>query len=162
MEKGVRRPVSVWIAQILLVILAVVYLYTFAKLIIALWILGADLINSYWVVVTINAVIILLVLVAFWGMARRRMYGRWLGVGILSSLFLFSTYAQFFRSSGPLQYDEYENATQAAAGFASDVFMGGLVLWLLLTLFFSKKVNVFFQGSYDASSRSSSADLSVD
>ena len=55
-ETKIKRPPSVWITQILLVIFALIFLLPF---------------------------ILPLCLAAFWGLAKRQMYGRWLGVSLL-------------------------------------------------------------------------------
>ena len=163
MDTRPRRPVSVWIAQLLLTFLSMLFLIPIAVLLMKLManprllpIVGTAL------AVAIHIAFISAMQAAFWGMVKRRPYGRWLGVGILSLIFVFSIIGQISRPEGPMEYYEYENATQAAAGLITQLLMSGLLLWLILTLSFSKKVSVFFQGYSDASLGSSSAELSVD
>lgn len=144
MENRIRRPASVWIAQILLIIFSLLFLLPLIMLLFVS--AGIPSIIGLAIAAMINLGIVSLFLTAFVGMARRRQYGRWLGVGVLSLMLFFSILAQFVRPSGPLQYYEYENATEAAAGFMTQVLMCGLFLWLILALAFGKRATSFFTG----------------
>ena len=86
-----------------------------------------------------------LLLVAFWGLAKRKNYGRWLGV--LSLLFFWSLIIliKLRRPSGPYQYYEYDNFAQLAAAIIVQVLLHGLILFLILRLSFSKSARQFFQ-----------------
>ena len=77
METKVKRPPSVWITQILLVIFALIFLLPLILLVsgFPLWLILIGLL--------IDLAIVALCLAAFWGLAKRQMYGRWLGVSLL-------------------------------------------------------------------------------
>lgn len=142
MKSTIKRPASVWIAQVLLVVFALMLLLPLLTL---LFTFGVP-VRGFVVAVAINLAIVSLLIVAFWGMVRRRQYGRWISVGMLSLMLLLSIVGQIVRPSGPLQYYEYENATEAAAGLMTQVLISGLFLWLILALAFGKRSASFFSG----------------
>ena len=91
----------------------------------------------------------LVILVSFWGMARRKNYGRWLGVVCLLFLWSFIILGQLFRPSGPYQYYEYSNDAQLIGGVIAAVCFNGLFLLLILRLAFARNVREFFAHSQD-------------
>ena len=97
MTQKPKRPPSVWISQIILVIYMLIFLGA-----LAMTLLGAASINT----AAGGAVIILIALLvfgffiatlaaAFWGLMKRRSWGRWLTVGILSLFVLISVVQTF-------------------------------------------------------------------
>jgi hypothetical protein len=142
MENKPKRPVSVWIAQILLSLAC-------------LWVSAL----MVWAAIfmfrgggTITIIIPILFLLAFpaffffgvFGMARRRRWGRWLGVAGLSLLFLSALGGQVVGPDGPLHYYAYKNAAEFAGGLMGSLVMFGLLLWLILRLALSEHVTNFF------------------
>jgi len=146
MENKPKRPISVWIAQIVMILGSLLFLL---PLIMLLFLPGAVGIGSVFglvFLVTVYVGISFLFGLSFWGMARRRSYGRWLAVGMLSFFIAVTLLGTITRPSGPLPYAEYENATQAIAGFITQVIMFALLIWLTLTLAVGKRVAAFFSG----------------
>jgi hypothetical protein len=88
---------------------------------------------------------ILFLLVAFWGLARRKRFGKWLGLVSLILIWILIVYTQLFPSTGPYKRYEYDNAAQLAGAFVTLSFIHVGFLVLILRLGFSKKVNQFFQ-----------------
>lgn len=89
MENKVKRPVSVWIAQGLFVlfVLMVVLAYILATLLTK----PTDgTLTGVLVTTILSVAFIALAVIAFWGMAKRKTYGRWLGVGLLSFMIIFA------------------------------------------------------------------------
>jgi len=82
---------------------------------------------------------------AFWGLVKRKWYGKWLSVISLSFTWLLMLVGAVFRPSGPLEYYEYENNTQKIAGFITQATILGLFLLLILYLAFSKRVAAFLR-----------------
>ncbi|HMO81151.1 MAG TPA: hypothetical protein PKD24_10200 [Pyrinomonadaceae bacterium] len=88
--------------------------------------------------------IVVIFQIAFWGMARRKSYGRWMCIGVLSLVLFFSVMGTINRPKGPFEYYEYENSTQAAAGLQAQIALTGSLLALILVLAFSNRVKDFF------------------
>jgi uncharacterized BrkB/YihY/UPF0761 family membrane protein len=141
MEK-VKRPVSVWIAQIVVIFFAALFLIPVVTLIVTLPssrdVSAIGLIFALFITLGILAVLI----ISFWGMARRRQWGRWLGVGALSFIVIVSILGQIMRPA--MEYYEYANSTEAGAALITQLVIVGLFLWLISTLAFSSRVNAFF------------------
>lgn len=151
MQNRIKRPISVWIAQILMIFFTLFFLLSF----ILVFLLVVQNPNSVTLVGIIFGFIIYLVticifLFAFWGMAKRRSYGRWLCVISLSLILFFGVMGSMSRQSapnGPFEYYEYENSTQAAAGLQAQIAIIALALALILTLSFSMRVKDFFDAT---------------
>ncbi len=145
MENQTKRPISVWIAQILIMLFSIVFLLPILMIVPVLIANPTSFsIFGLLLVLTVYLTIIVLFQLAFWGMVWRRAYGRWIGVSVLFMIIVFSILGQFARPSGPFEYQEYENAVQATAGLFAQITIVGLLTWLALTLAFGKKVNAFF------------------
>ena len=140
MEDKVKRPVSVWIAQVLLLILAVLFLLP--SLSSAVSIGPGPTSFGMLAVMLIGLTISALSIVSFFGMMKRKNYGRWVGVVILSLMPVMSIIGQI-RDKGSL-YFEYENSAQWVGGMTANVLFYGLFLWLILHLALSKNVRAFF------------------
>ena len=147
MENKLRRPASVWIAQILMIVGALFFLSPLVMLLFLPGGVGIGSIVGFILMIGIFLGMVTLFLIAFWGMARRRLSGRWLGVGMLSLLVFFSIVGQIVQTSGPLGRWEYENSTQAMAGFMTQLIVLGLLVWLILALAFGKRATAFFAGT---------------
>jgi len=92
--------------------------------------------------------IVLLLAFAFWGLAKRRNYGRWLGVLSLLLLWSLIILMKLQPPSGP--YYEYDNPAQVAGAVFVQVLMHGLFLLLILRLSFSKSVREFFRNELES------------
>jgi hypothetical protein len=60
----------------------------------------------------------LLLVIAFWGLAKRKNYGRWLGVLSLLLLWGLIIFIKLRRPPGPYKYYEYDNPAQLAGAAA--------------------------------------------
>ena len=89
--------------------------------------------------------LVLLLTIAFWGLAKRKKYGRWLGVLSLMLFWGLLILLKLRRPSGPYQYYEYDNPAQLAGAVIVQVVLHGLILLLILRLAFSKRVSEFFR-----------------
>ena len=88
--------------------------------------------------------VVLLLATASWGLAKRKNYGRWLGVLSLLLFWGLLVRVKPRRPSGPYQYYEYDNPAQLAGAIIVQVLLHGLILFLIFRLSFSKKVEEFF------------------
>ncbi|HKO45892.1 MAG TPA: hypothetical protein VJU84_21625 [Pyrinomonadaceae bacterium] len=142
-----KRPPIIWLTQSLLILFALLLLSAFVLNVVVLlthW--GNELsIVRIMIVYAVWLSIVVLLAVAFWGLAKRKNYGRWLGV--LSLLFFWGLIIliKLRRPSGPYQYYEYDNPAQLAGAVIIQVVLHGLILLLILRLAFSKSVREFFR-----------------
>ena len=148
-----KRPPTIWLTQSLLILFALLLLSAFLlNVAVLLTHLGNELsIVRILIVYAIWLSIVLLLAVAFWGLAKRKNYGRWLGV--LSLLFFWGLIIliKLRRPSGPYQYYEYDNPAQLAGAIIIQVVLHGLILLLILRLSFSKRVTDFFRKEIESS-----------
>lgn len=148
LEEQPKRPISVWIAQILMMLYSALFMlpiFLFISMLIADF--NLQFLIGFLLVSVVYLLLIGTMQLAFWGMVRRRSYGRWIAVGAICMNLGFSLLAQFARPEGPFEYYEYENVTQAAAGLTAQLVLIGAFLTLVFVLSFSGKVNRFFAGS---------------
>lgn len=144
MATDIRRPTSVWVAQILLFFFALIFGALLVVTVPAIMNRGAETsLIGLVLAVAVNIVIIVLCVIAFWGMFRRRSYGRWLGFGVLLLTFVLSIAGQFLRPQGPLESVENNNSP-SASGFVGMALIGVLFLALLYQLARGKRVIAFF------------------
>jgi hypothetical protein len=144
-----KRPPTVWLTQSLLII--------FALLLLSVLLLDLTMLLSRMragedlplVGAVIGFLIILgfalLLLIAFWGLAKRKRYGKWLGVLSLIFLWALILFAQVYRPKGRLQYYKYDSPAQWVGGVIVRVFISGLFLVLISRLAFGKRVKEFFR-----------------
>jgi hypothetical protein len=146
MPEKIPRPPSVWIAQVILFIFGSIWLVA------AVW-------NIYFAVMIATDITRLMAsiipgviflafacffLLGFWGLTKRKVYGRVIAVLGLSVMLFGSLSSVIFRPSGPMQYYEYQNATQLAGGIFASIVLYGLLALLIGSLAFGKKANAFF------------------
>ncbi len=145
MSTKVNRPATVWLTQGLLLIFAVIWLFslTFNLIMIVKDGASASPLRILMGVSILGSVVVVL-LIAFWGLAKRRVYGKWLGVASLSLLWLVIVYTQIRPPQGPLQGFEYNSPAQVVGAVIAGVFVSVLFLILIFRLAFTKSVDRFF------------------
>jgi hypothetical protein len=148
MENKIKRPVSVWVAQILLGLFALLFLSGVAMLLVV-GIQSEIPLVILLVMAAMELFFVALCVAAIWAMAKRRPFGRWLGVAILSLMFILVTLSQLRQASGPFERYEYSNSTQMMSGVLAQIFLTSLILLLALWVAFSKKVSAFFSQAND-------------
>jgi hypothetical protein len=98
MGEKVKRPWSVWIAQIVFVYCVLMYFLAFI-----LAMMTTTPSERFFVGFLFTTIVgvgsTALFVTAFWGMATRKPYGRWLGVGMLSVMLIFLNVEQIFFGS---------------------------------------------------------------
>ena len=148
MNNATKRPLSIWITQILLIIFTIFLLSFLVLPILSLSNnAGKGSINVAGLAVyfLIQFGLISLFLISFWGLVKRKTYGRWLGLTSLILILSFVVFSQIIRPKGPIEYYEYENNTQLMAAYFTQGIMLILFLALILNVAFSKRVTAFFQ-----------------
>ena len=140
-----KRPIAVWIAQILLIVLSLMLFVSFC---LALYILISG-VSVPAMLVTLFADLVLMTgfIAAFWGMARRKPRGRWLGVVMLSVMVLLALMGNLTTSQGPIAKYDYSNSTELIAGLVTQIVINGLLIWLILHLSLARSVKDFFSTS---------------
>lgn len=83
---------------------------------------------------------------AFWGLMKRRKYGRWLGVVSMSLIFLIAAQAHFDPLKKPQGLVSYDSQAEWFGGLLGLLFL----LVLPLRLAFSTKVGAFFESQNDS------------
>ena len=141
-----KRPPSIWLTQALVIIFGLLILFAF---LINFVVLLTHLGEEFSIVRTLLAYammlgVVLLLAIAFWGLAKRKNYGKWLGVLSLLLFWVLLILMKLRRPSGPYQYYEYDNPAQLAGAVIVQVLLHGLILFLILRLSFSKSAREFF------------------
>jgi hypothetical protein len=144
---NVKRPLVVWITQILLVIFALLLLFTLLINMAMLLTHRSEVSSLFpaFVAFAIMFVIVLLFASSFWGLAKAKAYGRWLGVSSLALVWSLIAFAQLRRPSGSLKYYEYDNTAQLVGAIVAQILLHALFLTLIFRLAFARKVGRFFQ-----------------
>jgi hypothetical protein len=136
-----KRPASVWISQVILAI------YGFGTALFVVWALynmltGAVVRPEYFVFSTIGIVALgALFAAGVWGMAIRRVWGRWLGVGGLTFLLIAAGITQTSRV-----ISDKESGFLSVRFFVAVFIVGGLAL-LVYKLAAGDASDNFFAGS---------------
>ena len=147
MDSKINRPPSIWLTQTLLIIFALMWLGIIALNLARLPGRIGENISILRMVIGFSMMFcfVLLLLISFWGLVKRKLYGKWLGLASLIFTWGVIVYTQLFPVSGPYKRYEYDNAAQLAGAFLCMSLIHALFLILILRLAFSKKVNQFFQ-----------------
>jgi hypothetical protein len=153
MDDNVKRPPPILLTQILLMIFALLWLSSLITNLVMIARSGSTL-SPFRVVlgVSILSGFVFMLLVAFWGLAKRKLYGKWLGVVSLICLWLLVLYIQLRPPNGPLKRYEFSSSGELAGAAISVVVISGLFLTLIFSLMFSKAVNAFFKRNVSAGS----------
>ena len=146
MNEKVKRPPSVWITQVLLIIFALLFSLIWLNSLRLFAAPQSKASGGRFLIFTLIMLILLGMLsTAFWGLVKRRVYGRWLGIVSLIFIWGLLVYIQLFPSKGPYKRYEYDNATQLYAAYLWGALIYALFLILILRLAFSKNIGRFFQ-----------------
>lgn len=141
------RPLSVIVTQIILLALGLIWG------VLSLFNLFAIFTSASGALQRIVNILLALVLVlfagvfltGFWGLVKRRRYGRWIGVGGLTLILISAFTSNFVRPSGPLEYYEYRNSAELAGGILGSIVIYTLILLLIYRLAKGDAANTFFE-----------------
>ena len=144
----INRPASVWLTQILLIIFALLWLGIIVLNLATLVSRGSEGSSVLRGAIALSVIFcfVLLLLISSWGLAKRRIYGKWLGIVSLILVWVLIVYTQLFPAIGPYKRYEYDNTAQLAGAFLTLSLLHALFLFLILRLAFSRKVKQFFVG----------------
>jgi hypothetical protein len=147
MNNRIKRPPTVWITQALLLVFALLLLWVFLfNLAVLLSHLG-EAVSLVRAAIGYSAMlgIWLLFAIAFWGLAKRKPFGRWLGLLSIMLLWGFIILGQLRRPSGPYSYYGYNNTAQLVGATIVQILLDVAFLSLILRLAFAKRVGKFFR-----------------
>jgi hypothetical protein len=141
-----KRPLTVWITQIVLILFCLLILFILVRgtVLSDMALSGERLTPRFFIALAVMLAIMVLLLIAFWSLATRRVYGRRLGVVSLVITWGIIVYTQLFPVTGPYQRYEYDNTAQLVGAFFSLSLIHALFLVLIIKLSFGSKVRDFF------------------
>lgn len=149
MLQNTSRPYSVLITQVILIMLG------------GLWLVGGPLFllaatkNPAVTVVYVVFGVLMIVfslsfLIGFWGLMKRKRYGRWIGVIGLSLLLLSIFLGNAFPSTGPLASYDSNHIAESTGAIAASIVFYALIIFLIYRLARGKRANEFFAGEAPA------------
>lgn len=148
MSEIIKRPISVWLTQGLLLFFGFLFLAGFISALIGVFRMPSDSSGGMgilnWLGIA-GTILLLLAIIAFIGftfysLVKRKPNGRWLGVACLSLFFLMSVYGQITQPQ-----PQYNSSQEKMAGIFTIVIIHGLLLTLIITLIRSEQVAKFFK-----------------
>ncbi len=142
-----KRPPTVWLTQVLIALLGLSFSSgLFRGVYSAITGLDNTGFNTHRLVgLTLGIGFLTILGGALWGLTKKIMWGKWLGVFSLTLMWGLVLYGQLFPSSGSIQRYEYNNTAQLAGANAFMITINFLFGFLILRLALAKKVNSFFQ-----------------
>lgn len=142
MATRIKRPTSVWVAQILLFLFGLIFLAPLVVTFSALFSHNSEAsVGRLLLLIAANFAVIGLIAAALWGMFRRRAYGRWLGVAMLAVSFAMMVIGQMYGAS---LTEGAETAARSAGSIAGQALISILFILLLCILSFDRRVAAFF------------------
>lgn len=148
MSEIIKRPVSVWITQGLLLFFGFLFIAGFISVLIGVFRVPPasssemGILNWLGIATTILLQLAILAFIGFtfYALLKRKSYGRWLGVACLGLFFLMSVYGQIVQPQV-----QYNSSKEKMAGIFTIVIIHGLLLTLIIILIRSETVAKFFK-----------------
>jgi hypothetical protein len=146
MNDRIKRPPTVWLAQALLIIFALLGTTSLA-LNLATLVEGDGSVSPTRATIGLSVILgfVLLLLAACWGLAKAKVYGRWLGIIALVLVWGLILYTQIRPPTGPLKRYEYNSPAERVGAISMQVFISALFLTLIFRLAWAKGVREFFR-----------------
>jgi hypothetical protein len=148
MNTKITRPPAIWLTQSLLLVFGLLWFSVFLFQLVRILRdgLSEDVsILRQIIVLSIILGFVCLLLLAFWGLAKRQVYGRWLGLISLILLWGLILYIQLYPPTGLWQRYEFNSPAERAGGVIGQVLISAAFLILMLRLAFAKRVAEFFR-----------------
>ncbi len=150
METKIRRPAAVWIAQSMMIIVSVMLLLPITLLLFGFLPQTSEawIVAIYLGMLAYFLFIICLFLTVFWGLARRRQWGRWLGVVLLSVVVLYGIFPLIRQVTELWHLYKFGIAFEYLAGTAFLLMLCclliGLNIWVIVSLAIDNRIIAFF------------------
>jgi hypothetical protein len=159
----IKRPPSVWITQAITLLFLILFLFGGISPIVRCVLSGASKCPSLEILlraIVVSGGISTILFFTFWGLLRRKRYGKWLGVmslALLLGLLLIGEQSRmiygYILSGGqvkrdmPAGYYDFSNDAQLIAAATFHVLLHLSLLVLIFRLAFAKSVGRFFHNS---------------
>ncbi len=147
MNTRIKRPPTVWLTQIFLILLALIFLLKFLNSLLGLLINPPE--RFYMVPSVIDYLItpgtVLLLLIAFYGLVKRKVYGKRLSLLLLLLIWSVVILIDLLRPIGQNKYYEHKDSVELGAEVLFHVLVHVFFLTIILRLSFAKKVSEFFR-----------------
>jgi hypothetical protein len=158
MENKTRRPASIWITEVIIIMVTLAWLSPSIFYLIRCWRTFSLLTRPILMLFLYIAIITSITTFTLWGLHKRKVYGRWLGVGLLILLlglmlrspssrmaytYIFSLGSK--REALPPSYYEYSNQSQLMGGITATLLFDAGLLLLILRLAFAKPAKRYFE-----------------
>ena len=147
MDSAVNRPVTVAVAQGLLILFSVMIFFMLSISLTVLILNSRKGIASASLVLLHSAMVglVILSLIAFRGLTKRRMYGKWLAVLSMTLFWCLLVPKSLRLPEGPYNFSDQKSFWSFIGEIAVRVALHGGLLFLILNLAFSKKVQRYFR-----------------
>jgi hypothetical protein len=159
----IKRPPSVWITQAITLLFLILFLFGGISSIVRCLLSGASKCPSLEILlraIVVSGGISTILFFTFWGLLRRKRYGKWLGVmslALLLGLFLIGEQSRviygYILSGGqvkramPAGYYDFSNDAQLIGAATFHVLLHLSLLVLIFRLAFARSVGRFFHNS---------------
>lgn len=139
------RPTSIWITQILLCFFGLMFFFIWGfNTFVVVKREGFGVLTAKFIIfTTIIFTLVSLFAVSFWGMMKRKVYGKWCGAASIFIIWIILLASQLASGSGPIKPYEYSNVTQRVSGLITQGVIHLLFLVLIYKLGFAKNISSF-------------------
>ena len=149
MNRKVKRPPSVWITQVIFLLFGL----PLSLLLLSFFLqasAGGKLLSTGFIILVLQMLTLLVILgIAFWGLAKRKAYARWLGVVSLVLVWGLIIVWQVLLEGGSFKHYEFNSTAERAGVVIAQVLIHGLFLLLISRLAFGKRAREFFDRKYN-------------
>lgn len=142
MHTNPKRPPSVWISQLLLMLYALIMLAVVWSAAFSLFYRQAGPGPIFGFLLILGAMS--LFVAAFVGLAKRKGWGRWMAFALLSLMCVLGLINQFVQVPGPIEYAEPRTSGEMSGYIAGSVVMFSLFAFLIYRLGFGRAASEFF------------------
>jgi hypothetical protein len=159
----IKRPPSVWITQAITLLFLIPFLFGGISSVVRCLFIGSSKCLSLEIllrVIVVSGGISTILFFAFWGLLRRKRYGKWLGVmslALLLGLFLIGEQSRviygYILSGGqvkramPAGYYDFTNDAQLIGAATFQVLLHLSLVFLIFRLAFARSAQRFFHNS---------------
>lgn len=146
MSKKISRPPAVWITQVVLLIFGCIWGFLGVVTVFFTLTSQSDIGLSFGMLIAsgMSLLFAAAAFAGFWGLMKRKSYGRTIGIVLLSLMLLGGVLGMISRPQGPVQNYEYKNNAERAGGFLGELSISCLVALLLYGLALGKRSKDFF------------------
>ncbi len=142
MENKIKRPIIIWIAQVMLLLIFLVVFINAVFLLLVYVQVGITI--GPVGVISVMLGFAMLALLAFWALANRKPYGRALSWAVLALAFVQTLLRILLQLLGIAEFSGFQRGPEVTANFVLFGIWHLMLLFLLIWLPSSRQVTVFF------------------